>query len=215
LHEHPFIREVAAGTLPHEKFRFYLEQNLLYLPEYARAIALGAAKAGDLEELGQFAEALANIVETEIPKDRELLDRVLALGAEDRGGTRAMAPATLAYTSYLLSTAFRGGPLEIMTAIMPCAWSYGEIASRLRPDVGDHPVYAGWVGFFASDEYEVLVDELREQLDAMGSDASRARRRELATIFDMSGRLEHGFWEMAYGLVQWPDLMEERTARSG
>ena len=41
LHRHPFIRELAAGTLAPEKFRFYIEQNLMYLPEYARAMAIG------------------------------------------------------------------------------------------------------------------------------------------------------------------------------
>jgi len=105
LHAHPFIREVAAGTLPLEKFRFYLEQNLLYLPEYARVIALGAARSGDVEELARFSVALANIVDNEIPKDRELLAQVIALGAEQRGGALAVAPATLAYTGYLLTTA--------------------------------------------------------------------------------------------------------------
>jgi thiaminase (transcriptional activator TenA) len=206
LHEHPFVRELAAGTLPLERFRFYLEQNLMYLPEYARAIALGAARAGDVDELGRFSDALASVVAEEIPKDRELLARVIELGAEDRGGARAMAPATLAYTSFLLSTAYRAGPLEILTAIMPCAWSYGEIADRLRDRIAPHPVYAGWVGFFAGGQYEDVVRELRAQLDARATGLPPSRRRELALLFDMAGRLEHGFWDMAYGLVQWPDL---------
>jgi thiaminase/transcriptional activator TenA len=191
LHEHPFIRELAAGTLPLEKFRFYLEQDLLYLPEHARAIAVAAAKAADLEELGRFASALATLVKVEIPEEREWLERVVALGAEDRGGARAMAPATLAYTSHLISVAFRGGPLEIMTALMPCAWSYEEIARRLEGEVGEHPAYTDWVGFFASDGYGAIVSEMREQLDELGSRSSPSRRRELAAIFDTSGRLEH------------------------
>jgi len=211
LHAHPFIREVAAGTLPLEKFRFYLEQNLLYLPEYARVIALGAARSGDVEELARFSVALANIVDNEIPKDRELLAQVIALGAEQRGGALAVAPATLAYTGYLLTTAYSAGTLEIMTAIMPCAWSYGEIARRLRAEVRPHPVYSSWVGFFDSDEYRQLIDDMRAQLDAMGAAADHRRRRGLRDIFDMSGRLEHGFWEMSYGMTQWPDVSPPET----
>lgn len=206
LHAHPFLRELAAGTLPLERFRFYLEQNLLYLPEYARVIALGAARAGDPDELARFSVALANIVENEIPKDRELLAQVTELGAEERGGAWPAAPGTLAYTSYLLSTAYGAGPLEIMTAIMPCAWSYGEIAARLRGEIRPHPVYSSWVGFFDSDEYRALLADMRAQLDAMGSDVDPARRGRLREIFDMSGRLEHGFWDMSYGMIQWPDL---------
>ena len=73
LHAHPFIRELAAGTLPPDTFRFYVEQNLQYLPEYARTIALGAAKAEDSETMGCFAADLANIIDSEIPENRELL----------------------------------------------------------------------------------------------------------------------------------------------
>ena len=32
LTAHPFVHEMAAGTLPLEKFQHYIEQNLLYLP---------------------------------------------------------------------------------------------------------------------------------------------------------------------------------------
>ena len=94
-----------------------------------------------------------------------------------RGARRRAAPpppGTLAYTSYLLSTAYGAGPLEIMTAIMPCAWSYGEIAARLRAEIRPHPVYSSWVGFFDSDEYRALLADMRAQLDAMGRDADPA-----------------------------------------
>ncbi len=55
LTAHPFVHEMAAGTLPLEKFQHYIEQNLLYLPQYSRALALGAAKSRDDDELRSFA----------------------------------------------------------------------------------------------------------------------------------------------------------------
>ncbi len=161
LQAHPFLAELAAGTLAPEKFRFYLEQNLMYLPEYSRAIAIGAARSRDGDELRSFASALDNIVRVEIPENEALLARIVEAGAADRGGTLAMAPGTLAYTSFLIAVAFKGGPLEVMTAIMPCAWSYGEIATGLRADAADHPVYGAWLAFFASDEYADLVERMK------------------------------------------------------
>jgi len=205
LHEHPFVTELAAGTLPPEKFRFYLEQNLMYLPEYSRAIALGAACSRDDAELRAFAADLQNIVGTEIPENERLLAEIVALGAGDRGGAAVIAPANLAYTSFLIAAAFKGGPLEVMTAIMPCAWSYGEIATRLRPDATDHPVYGTWLGFFASDEYSDLVERMKQELDALAR-RDGADRARLSETFKTGARLELGFWEMAYGLEQWPDV---------
>src|SRR5882757_8406483 len=108
LAAHPFLVELAAGTLPPEKFRFYLEQNLMYLPEYSRAIAIGAARSRDGDELRGFAGAIDNIVRVEIPENEAFLAQIIELGAEDRGGTLAMAPGTLAYTSFLIAAAFKG-----------------------------------------------------------------------------------------------------------
>jgi thiaminase/transcriptional activator TenA len=215
LHAHPFLRELVAGTLPLEVFRFYLEQNVRYLPQYARCIAMGAAKAADDEQLEWFEEALTNIVRTELPQNRQLLERVIDLGAEDRRGAAAMAMANRAYTGFLLTVAWRGDALEILTAILPCAWSYGEIASRLEGEIAPHPVYADWVRFFAAPEYAQLVELMRSRLDRLGRDAGEATRARLLDVFREGSRLELAFWEMAYGLKQWSDMgaMAARAAR--
>jgi thiaminase/transcriptional activator TenA len=205
LRRHPFLIELAAGTLPVEKFRFYLEQNLMYLPEYSRAIALGAAASRNEEELRAFAAGLENIVAVEIPENEARLAEVIELGAADHGGALAMAPANLAYTSYLNAAAFRGGPLDVMTVIMPCAWSYGEIASGLDLESNDHPVYRKWVSFFADDEYSTIVEKMKGQLESFAA-ANPPNEDHLIELFRNGARLELGFWEMAYNLEQWADL---------
>jgi len=208
LHEHAFVRGLADATLPPDAFRFYLEQNLQYLPEYARAMALGASHADDLATIRVFAADLANVVEVEIPENEELLRRTIELGARDHGGAQGMAPATLAYTSFLVAAAARGGPLEIMAAILPCAWSYAEIAGRLAGEIADHPVYTDWVGFYLTAEVLGLVHQMRDSFDQMFVKANPGPdvRWRLGENFVTSSRLEGAFWEMAYTLDQWPDL---------
>ena len=211
LHEHPFIVELAEGTLPVEKFRFFLEQDNLYLAEYARCLAMGAAKSRSEQELRYFTTDLNQVLEAELPSNRQLLAEVIALGAEDRGGALAMAPANVAYTSYMQSLALRGGPLEIMGSLLPCAWSYVEIATSLRERTDlDHPVYGGWVGYFSLPANVEMVEEMRRDFDALVAEeaTTEARREEIGTIFATSSRLERAFWEMAYTLEQWPDLLE-------
>ena len=206
LHAHPFLGEMARGTLPLDRFRFFIEQDLLFLPAFARCMAMGAAKSRREEELEFFTRQLDGIVRLEIPSNRRLLDRVTGLGAEDRGGSLAMAPANLAYTSFLLATAAEGGPVEITAAILPCSWSYVEIARGLKGQIAEHPVYAEWVGFYLQEEEADLVLNMRETFDAMARETGEAQRRRLAEIFMMSSRLEGMFWEMAYTMDQWPDL---------
>ena len=39
---HPFVTGIGDGTLPAEKFQFFMLQDYLYLFDYARVFALGA-----------------------------------------------------------------------------------------------------------------------------------------------------------------------------
>jgi thiaminase/transcriptional activator TenA len=209
LHQHPFLRELAAGTLAPERFRFFLEQDIFFLPELARAVGLGLAKAESERELAHFAEEVEAVVGRELESNRRLLARVLELGAGDRGGLRAAAPATVAYAGFLVSTAGCGGTLEIMAALLPCTWSYADIATRLKEEIAPHPVYTAWVGFFASDAYGELIAGRRQTLDDLAAGAGEVRKRRLSHVFTMSTRLEHAFWDMAYRCEQWPDLGDD------
>ena len=42
--EHAFLRGLTDGSLPEERFRFYIKQDSLYLREYARCLALASAR---------------------------------------------------------------------------------------------------------------------------------------------------------------------------
>ena len=42
---HPFVQGIGDGTLPEERFRYYLAQDYVYLIEFSRFFALAAAKA--------------------------------------------------------------------------------------------------------------------------------------------------------------------------
>ena len=49
--KHPFVRGLGDGTLPIDRFRFYLGQDYLFLIEYCRVFALATAKARDLQTI--------------------------------------------------------------------------------------------------------------------------------------------------------------------
>ena len=208
LHEHPFILGLADGTLPPERFRFYCEQDLFFLPALGRAIALGVSRS-DEPRMRHFAEELAIVVGRELDNQRTLLERVVALGAADRGGSSGAAPACLAYGCYLVATAARGDALDLMAAVLPCTWSYADIAFGLRERIAPHPVYAEWVGFFADPGYVELIAQRRAAFDALAAGVGAARRERLSAVLTTSTRLEREFWDMSYGLAHWADLGED------
>jgi len=49
--KHPFVTELGAGTLPLDKFTYYIKQDYQYLVDFARCIGLAASKAKDVDEM--------------------------------------------------------------------------------------------------------------------------------------------------------------------
>jgi thiaminase (transcriptional activator TenA) len=172
-------------------FRFYFEQNVLYLGEYARAIAFAAAGTADRRALSVLARFLSQIVDVEIPANEAFLGR---LGGS-AGRPSAMRPTTYAYTRHLLDATSRGGLAVALAALLPCQWSYGEIGRHLARSRPADPVYRDWVSLFAGDGYDELVVASTDLLDACATPADQAAT---ADAFDRSVRYEIAFWEMAY-----------------
>lgn len=210
LIDNPFVAAMADGSLPIENFRFYIEQNLQYLPQYARVLGLGVARSATDAQLARFAGSIGQIIDVEMDTNRRLRDATIELGAADRGGADGMAPACLGYTSYLLATAATGDSLDIMAAILPCAWSYHEIAARY-PNPAAHPIYSDWIGFFGGEDYRTYLSGLLSQLDDVTGDVDDNTMGRLQTRFLNGARYERAFWQMGFNIERWPD--QEATDR--
>jgi thiaminase/transcriptional activator TenA len=188
---HPMVAEIGAGTLPHEVFRFYFEQNLGYLHEYARAIALTVAGTTGRDAMSTLTRFLGQIVDVEIPANESFLTR---LGGSP-GSPVPLLPTAYAYTRHLLDVCRQGNLAVALAALLPCQWSYGEIGRRLVQAPPAGPVYADWIALFAGDGYDDLVTASTGLLDRCCRAADEAAA---ADAFDRSTRYEIAFWQMAY-----------------
>src|SRR5437867_3440511 len=98
IHQHPFNRELAQGNLPEEKFIYYLQQDALYLADYAKALAMTAARLTSQDHAKQFLLFSLNAVHAESDLHRSYLaDRAPSLVEQ--------SPACFMYTSYLYKMA--------------------------------------------------------------------------------------------------------------
>lgn len=201
IHDHPFLREMADGTLPTSKFAFYVGQNLLFLPELAKAAAIGVAKATDEVTMRDFSEIVGNIMNLEIPKNRELLHEV----APDAPAQLPMAPANLAYTRHLITVAYEGSAVDILASFTPCSWSYGELGRAYAPKRPiDQPAYDRWFEFFSGAEYWETLEAGKSRLDRLCVGLGETGMRRVSEIFHVSTQLEYLFWDMAYTTQGWP-----------
>ncbi len=84
------------------------------------------------------------------------------------------APATTAYTDFLLAVAATRADGLIYAAMTPCMRLYAFLGSRM--DADNAGPYADWVRTYASAEFEALAARLERLVDDSDPDPSRGRR---------------------------------------
>jgi thiaminase/transcriptional activator TenA len=194
---HPFVAGIGDGTLPEEKFRFYVRQDYLFLIDYGRLLALAAARAPRLEWMRRFSALAQSVLESEMDLHRAFAAR-WGITIEQLEGERT-APATDAYCDFLLRTAALGDFAELVAALLPCMWSYAEIGERLAAaGLPDHDGYAEWIAMYASDEYGRLATWCRELTDAAAQEVAGPGRRRMHDAFRTSSEHELAFWDSAW-----------------
>jgi thiaminase (transcriptional activator TenA) len=194
---HPFVRGIGDGTLPEDRFRFYVRQDYLFLTDYGRLLALAAARAPRLEWMRRFAALAQAVLETEMALHRQFAAR-WGITAEQLESERT-APATDAYCDYLLRTATLGDFAELVAALLPCMWSYAEIGSALAAQgLPEHAGYAEWIAMYASEDFEQLAAWCRELTDAAAAEVAGPGRRRMHNAFRASSEHELAFWESAW-----------------
>lgn len=201
---HQFLRGLADGSLPEDRFQYYMRQDYVFLIEYCRVLALAASRADDLAVAGRFADLLNLTLNVEMDLHRQFAWK--AGIAPDALEATVPAPTTVAYTNHLRLIAETGDLAAILAAILPCAHGYWEIATGLRGRDGwdRHPVYADWIRMYTSDEYEAMAGWLAESFDRVAAESTAHREGALRETYRRSQQYEYLFWEMSYHMEGWP-----------
>lgn len=201
----PFVLGIQEGSLPVEKFRYYIIQDYLYLQDYARTFALGAAKAKSLETARLFTGYLQALTGEEMDIHRGYMGR-LGLSPEELEQT-PRGLASLSYTSYMLRIAYEEGETEILAAVLSCALSYEFIAKKMledQPLAAEQPFYGDWVRGYVSESYGEENRRLSQALDSLSRDYTQAQLQHLTEIFINCSEYERAFWDMSWNLGKCP-----------
>lgn len=194
---HPFLEELLDGSLPGEKFVFYLRQDALYLAEFGRALSGIASRVESLEDSESFLG---------FARDTMFVERVLHesyLQKEPRSNIEA-TPSCLLYTSYVQRQL--SGPIEVaMAAVLPCFWVYKEVGDYLlaQKSVAGNP-YQAWIDTYGGKEYAAAVRRCIDICDNHAERASQSVRKAMTDVYVMGTRMEWMFWDSAYRLEGWP-----------
>ena len=181
----PFVTGLADGTLSRDRFAGYVAQDAFFLEAFARAYALGVAHSRDRATLEAFADLLAGVRE-----ELRLHDGYAARWGIDLAAV-SPAPATLAYTEFLLATAALGDVGEVAAAMTPCMRLYAHLGRALAPRATGP--YREWVDTYADPGFEELAATLEALLDRVAAGTPVVRR-----AYRRAMELESGFFAAAW-----------------
>ena len=184
---HPFVRGLADGTLPPQRYAKFIAQDAFFLDVFARAYAAGVFRAPDHEGRRVWHELQSGVFE-------EL--KLHAAASKEMGiDLTRVTPlqATRAYTDFLLGNAFGGTLGELVAAMAPCMRLYHYLGSCLAEE--DHPPhrYTSWIKTYTGAEFAELVDRIEGLMDRYGQGTDQERDR-----YRQAMRLEYGFFSESW-----------------
>lgn len=197
----PFLRELGAGTLKRERFTFYLLQDYRYLGDYAKVHALALTKTDDPEVMAFMADVQNSIFHVESQMHRTYMASY-GVSDEEMRNVRQSAFAR-AYTSNILTIAYAKPLVDILVAVLPCAWVYSDYGRRLAAEFADsleHNPYKSWVDMYKTDSFWSSSQWLIAHIEQLAEDLDEHRRRELVDIFVTGVEHEYMFWSSAYDM---------------
>ena len=200
IFEHPFVVQLYEGTLPREKFIFYILQDYTYLTSAIKNFSIMASRAESVGHMREVVEITHLEATSEFKGYEEFLKR-LGYTLEDAARCEP-AFVTVSYASFLIATSSLKSFPESIAASLPCFWSYAEIANYHREKLRDKKgIYADWARVYLSKPYLDLVEKIRNLMDEIGKGFPYEKLKD---TFITATRYEYMFWDSAYNMGAWP-----------
>ena len=198
---HPFVVQMADGTLPEEKFRYYMLQDYLYLRDYVKIFAAIIQKADDFEQIRflstQLSDTIGETYRTHLP----YMQRLGVTDAEIEAARPHIDNS--AYTRYMICEAQAGDVLTGLVALLNCSWSYAYIAEKTveaYPEAVNDESYGSWFAGYVSPEYKKTNLALIDRIDALAENIDEKKTRHLCEIFKKCCLFDLRFWDMVYAM---------------
>ena len=197
-HQHPFVQGLGGHTLPRDRFTYFIGQDAVYLLDFSRVLAMGAAKSDVRSEERLFLSHADTVHAVEAALHQDLGPR-LGLSAAILAST-VPGPVTVAYQDHLVRIAWTEPLAVLVAALLPCYVLYQEVARDMVPQAPHPgvPEYREWVDTYAGDEYGQAVAEMTTLANRLGETLDPGVAARAARAHWRSVRYEWLFWEQAW-----------------
>jgi thiaminase/transcriptional activator TenA len=199
---HPFLTSAVDGTLPPERFVYFVGQDRLYLRAFARALSFTAGHAEAPADAALLTGSVATAIAVEEGMHVELLQ---GFGVDpEEMESPLLSPSGELYRQTILAHSARGPFAEALASVLACFWIYAEVGKELIAKGSPDPRYQRWISTYGDPQFTEKVEEVLVIVDRIGEEASEAERARVQAIFAQGCRLEWMFWDAAWREETWP-----------
>lgn len=191
---HPFVCQLADGSLSRQRFEFYISQDALYIDNYSRVLAHIASRIPSKSHSEDFLRFALDGVMVEKALHRSFLG--------DSPVAADPSPACMLYMAFESSKAIE--PVEVeAAAILPCFWVYQRVGEEiLRRSAPDNP-YRLWIETYADKAFALSTLKAIEICDSLAAGAPQHILDSMTRAFVYATRMEWMFWDSAFNMQQW------------
>ncbi len=195
--EHPFIKELAEGTLATERFVNYIAQDEIYIKNYGEEMFLMAEMMPDERMREMFRAFAKEGMEAEGAMHQLLIERFGIDTAVEP------SPVTSGYMAHTRRHINSGSLAHAMAAMLPCMWIYNQVGLYIYRHRNPNPnPYAEWVATYASADFTDGTNAILEMCDQIAANSSEEVRREMMEAYMVAAEYEWAFWDWAYQSVK-------------
>ncbi|CAI4039012.1 hypothetical protein SMKI_06G3640 [Saccharomyces mikatae IFO 1815] len=195
---HEFVKKVAEGTLDRKKFKFFIEQDYLYLLNYARISCIAGSKSPSLEDLEKEL-VIVDCVRNGLNQHERRLREGFGVKDPDHLQKIQRGPALRAYCRYFNDVARRGNWQELVIALNPCLMGYVHALTKIKDEVtvAEGTLYREWCDTYSSTWCHEAMLEGERLLNHILETYPPEQLDTLVTIYAEVCELEANFWTAA------------------
>lgn len=199
--KHTFVKSIGNGNLDRKLYIKYLKQDYIFLIHFSRAWALLVAKSNSVNEMRIASATLNALVNEEIQLH---IKTCKAEGISEEQLFNTLEEVNnLAYTRFVLEAGYSGDFLDLLVALSPCVFGYGEIGLYLKSISKNDNPYISWIDTYHNKEYQDICMNIGSLLDKATEErlgkgfVNNTMWPKLEKTFLTATKLEIGFWEMS------------------
>ena len=191
--ELPFIKELADGSLPSDKFARYIAQDEDYIGNYGRQMFELAELLEDPAEKEMFQAFAQSGIDSEKLMHQLLIDR---FGVN----TEVVASAvTKAYNAHTQKAVDSGCREVALAAMLPCMWIYNRVGLHILEiaKLEGNP-YKEWIEEYGNEEFTAGVNCVLQMIDKWAEKVDAGTIAEMDKAYLEAALYERDFWNYGY-----------------